>query len=274
MHHAMSPDVQHLLDSIRAPGLAYRDERARSGGPAPGDAPRPAPSSERLIVVTSPIRGAGRTAVAAGLADALATAGLAAVAVDLDPRDELGRRIAGARPPSTRTIAADAAASRAPACVPFGAAPAYLAALSLAPDAVVVDTPAGLSQDIEEVLAAADEVVVVLRPDAASCAAVATADAVLAHARLRAWRRFRARYVVNALDARRGPERAALAALRERLGARLWRRPLQWDPGVARGGPPRGPPSGPASQLAEELALLARDLMGGRAAVDRGGGAG
>jgi MinD-like ATPase involved in chromosome partitioning or flagellar assembly len=261
----MSPDVQHLLESLRAPGFTYR-ETGRLTDAAPEDVSGPR-DGERVIVVVSPLAGTGRTTIAAAVAEALASAGWAIVALDLDQKNELRHHLRneanGASLSATEGGHAEARPS--PACVPFGAPSAYLSAVAAEPDAVVLDTAAGLSRALEDVLAPADEVIVALRADAPSRGAVPAVDALLARARLRGWRRFRARYVVNAFDGRRATHRAELAALRDLLGARLWPRPLQWDGDVGRArlaGRALADVA-PASQLALELGLLARDLMAG-----------
>ena len=242
----MSPDVEHLLRSVHAPGFTYRE----GSGPSPVSA-RPGPGRagvrELTIAFVSPIPGAGRTTLAAAVARALARLGLATLAVDLDPRRELQPALAG---------------GDAPACVAIGDASRCLEALAAAPDAVVLDTPAA---GVEQALAAADEVVVVLRADAASRAAVRGVDAVVARAWLRAPRRFRARYVVNQFDARRAANRGAWAALRADLGARLWPRPLQRDAavGAARAAGRELGEVAPGSQLAADVELLARAVAGG-----------
>ncbi len=255
---AMSPDVEHLLAALRAPGFGYREAGARpaAAGSSP-DIALDAPAGERVIVVASPLGGAGRTTVASGLAHAIAAGGLATLALDLDPADALRRGFDRA------DAAAPGGEASPPACVPHGAPSAYLAAVAAGPEAVVLDTPAGASTALEDGLASADEVVAVLRPDAASRAAIPAFDAILARARLRSGRRFRARYVVNAFDGRRAPDRAELAAIRELLGPRLWPRALQWDPDVARArrGGRVAVEAAPASQLALEVGLLARDVM-------------
>jgi cellulose biosynthesis protein BcsQ len=268
----MASDVEQLLRAVRAPAFTYREPRAR-GWPRPGRdvAARRAPE-ELTIAFVAPIAGAGRTSLAASVAYALARHGWRAVAVDLDPNDQLRRHFErGARASAQRLHAEPAHAWRGedaalPAWVPFGDASSYLDALASDPDAVILDAPAGLSSALDEALALADEVVVVIRPEPASRQAVRATDAFLARMRMRARHRFVARYVVNAFDGRRDTHRAEWAALRRVLGARVSPRPIQWDAALelARASGRDVHELAPASQVAADVESLARDLVGSR----------
>jgi cellulose biosynthesis protein BcsQ len=264
----MSRDVEHLLRFMHAPGFEYREPRGRAAPVrGPGAAPRRHARGEHTIAVVSPVRGCGRTTIAAQLAWALAREGIRALACDLDPALEL-RSHFGER----------AGRGEAPACVAAGADPsAFLDALAVEPDAVVLDTPAGPAAALEQALASADEVLVALRADQVSCDAAPGTEALLARCRARSWRRFRARYVVNQFDARRAGDREAWAALRAMLGGRLWPSPIQWDEAVlaARARHRAVAEVAPASQVAAEVAALARELAGagdaGRTGAGRAG---
>jgi cellulose biosynthesis protein BcsQ len=248
----MSPDVQELLRVVRMPGFRYRELRASARAPARQRAAEP--RRELTVALVSLVPRVGRTTLAANLAAALARRGLATVAVDLDPGDALRLHLARA---------GELPAAGTPGCIAFGApAAAVLDALDAEPAAFVLDTPAGLSRALEQALGSADEVLVVLRADRASLDALPAAEALLARTRLRSWRRLRARYVVNAYDARRHAEREALARFRADLGARLWPVPIQADEAVRAALAARRTveAEAPDSQVVADLAALAAEL--------------
>jgi cellulose biosynthesis protein BcsQ len=263
-------DVEQLLRTLRAPGFAYRQRAAAARSRLPGgEAARRPARREHTIAFVSPVAGAGRTALAASVAYALARRGWRSVAVDLDRKDELRRHFerAAAAPvqrlqPSAGSLGAEPDTG-GPAWVPFGDASSYLDALAAEPDAVIVDAPAGLTSALDEPLALADEVVVVIRPDAASRGAVRATDAFLARTRMRATHRFVARYVVNLYDGRRETHRAEWASLRRTLGARIWPSPVQWDAALAsaREAGRDVHALAPASQVVADVDALAGELM-------------
>jgi cellulose biosynthesis protein BcsQ len=267
----MRRDIEQLLRVVHAPGFTYREASAAAAAPARVESPRREPRAELAVAFASPLGGAGRTTLAANVTYALARSGRRAVGVDLDPGDDLRGHFArgGGRPPPPRF--ALGAAVVAPACAPFGDASAYLDALAANPDALVLVAPAGLTRAVESALASVDEAVMVLRADAASYAAVPAADAFLARLRLGGRRHLESRYVVNAFDARRAEHREWWAALRERLGPRLWPAPVQWDAAVraARVAERGVHEVAPSSQVVADLDALASDLA--RAAARRGG---
>lgn len=201
----------------------------------------------RLLALVSLKGGTGKTTLTAHLATALARRGRRPCAVDLDPQGSLGLHF-GMRPGSRLGLihvgAPRADVGRDPGrgevpCVPFGdctpdelawaeaevaADPGWLARrldalVPAACDCIVVDTPAGRTPWLRAALALADDVLVVLLPDAASYATVPATEALLD-----AWwpaGGAAARYVVNQVDGRRPLCADVVAALRHALGERL-----------------------------------------------------
>jgi cellulose biosynthesis protein BcsQ len=243
----MQPDVRELLRVIGVRGFTYREMRA-GAAPAVLEAARRRARGELTIALHAPVAGAGTTAVCAGVACALSRRGWRAVAFDLDPQGDL---------------AAHLTPGGGAACVPYAEARSAAAdALAARSDAILVDAPARPSREVEQALSRADEVVLVLRADAASRAAVPAADALLARCGVGAWRRARARYLVNGFDGRDPAQRAALAGLRAALGDRLLPFTVQRDDAVreAIAARRRLEDVAPGSQVLRDLDALADAL--------------
>jgi hypothetical protein len=211
----MTRDVQHLLRRLDVARFRYRDFHA-------GKRERPAPHRALTLAVTAVARGAGRTIVAANLAEALAHKRLRVCVFSLDPQS--------ARPPPGRYAA-----------VPFGAAPERRSI-----DVALLDLPL---QSSAAPLADADEVVVVVRPGEG----IDEVEAALLRLRP-GWRRAPARYLVNQFDAVLETHREALRGLRARLGPRLLEPPIHFERG-ADGLFPK------ESQAAADAVAIARILL-------------
>ncbi|HEY2030599.1 MAG TPA: hypothetical protein VGH20_15475 [Myxococcales bacterium] len=211
----MTRDVQHLLRRLDVPRFRYRDFHVSKRE-------RPAPHRALTLAVTAVARGAGRTLIAANLADALGHKRLRVSVFSLDPES--------ARPPPGRYAA-----------VAFGAAPERRSI-----DVALLDLPL---QSSAAPLADADEVVVVVRPGEN----IEVLEAALARLRP-GWRRAPARYLVNQFDAVVAAHREELRSLRGRLGSRLLEPPVHFERG-AEGLFPR------ESQAAADIAAIARTLL-------------
>jgi cellulose synthase operon protein YhjQ len=258
---SMSPDVRQLLDFLRVPEFRYREF---SAWPSRASLrPRGEVRAFTIVALASLVPGVGRTTLAANLASALSRRGRCA-AVDLDPKADLERHFG-----AVATVpGGDASLVRWTAsgigCVPFGADPALaLESLAASCDVALLDTPADpRSEHLQQALAEADEVLVVVRPDARSIGAVRATEELLARVR-RAWRRRRARYLVNHFDARRRLDRDAVAALRSLVGARLVPVFVQQDEAVRAAFASARPLEevAPGSQVVADLAALAREIV-------------
>lgn len=254
----MAPDVVNLLRSLRVPGFRYRDARARPVRRA--TEPR---AGVTILALVSLVRGVGRSTLAANLATTLGRRGLRAAAVDLDPRG-------GLRAHFSERLAAQGAPAEIEWVEPgVGFVPHlddHASAVEAAwdCDAVVLDTAAGQSDAVEQALAEADEVAIVMRPDSASLAAVGPTEDLLGRFRMRSWRRSRARYVVNRFDGRRAADREALSALRRLVGPRLIAPVIQEDAAVSQAVAAGRciADSSPASQVVADLSALAQELFG------------
>ena len=268
----MGPDISRLLRALRAPEFKYRDLQApirRSRTRA--RAPRP----RLLIVAVSSLdRGVGRTTLAANLAAAAGQRRERAAAVDLDPRNEL--RLHFRAQPAIAPQDADELvrwSERSVGYVPFGRDPAaVIEALSDRSGVVFLDTPAEASPALEQALAEADEVLVPVRAESAAAEKVRAIEALLARWRRPAWRRTRARYVVNLFDGRRRADRESLAQVRSLVGARLVAQPVQQDEAlrVALAHGRCVQDEAPGSQVVADLEKIVDDLLPprGRAAKD------
>lgn len=258
----MSPDVRQLLQLIDVPGFRYREFSpwtARSSARRRGE-----PRAFTIVALASLVPGVGRTTLAANLASALSRRARCA-AVDLDPKGDLAAHLGAAASAMPANEAPFVRwTSRGIGCVPFGADPALaLESLAASCDVALLDLPSDARSDhLQQALAEADEVLVVLRPDARSAAAVRATEELLGRVR-RAWRRRRARYLVNQFDGRRRLDRDAVAQLRALLGARLLPVLVQQDEAV-RAAFASGRPLeevAPGSQVVADLAALARELV-------------
>jgi cellulose biosynthesis protein BcsQ len=228
----MAPDIAHLLAFLQAPAFRYRDLHSRVASVSP---PRRTTSRDRLTILAlvSLVKGVGRTTLAALLAGRLARRGVRAVALDLDPLGQLSEHFRGRARLDLPLDEQSVVEWLAPRCgyVPFGHDPASVIALGNC-DVLLLDTPAGASIQIEQVLVEADEVLIVARPDRTSLEALKATEELLSRPLLRSWRSSRARYLVNGFDGRRALDRDALALLRHSLGARLLSRPVQADEAI------------------------------------------
>jgi cellulose biosynthesis protein BcsQ len=141
-----------------------------------------------------------------------------------------------------------------------------LESLAAVCEVAVLDTPADGSSDLmQQALAEADDVIVVVRPDARSLSTVRAMEELLGRVR-RAWRRRRARYLVNRFDGRRQLDRDAVASLRRSLGARLLPTLVQEDEAVrvAFASGRSVEEVAPGSQVVADLQALARELLPAR----------
>ncbi len=242
----MSDDVRQLFDVFGVPGFPYREirleERTRRAGLldlwGPGSLePRPAGGGDgRDVAIVSLQEGAGRTTVAANLSRALSRAGRSCVAVDCDPKNALARHFSASgrgsvAPREVLVLAAgsdDGAGAGSIAPGP-GWLRSRLAASPPGGSAAVLDTPAAESFWLRLALAAADDVIAVLRPgegvtDAARC----TAELVAEHGRAPI-------VVLNQFDAGRAGDRELWFQLRA-----AWRGtaplPVHFDPVVPEAG--------------------------------------
>jgi len=188
----MTRDVQHLLRTLDVPRFRYRDFHGARRE-------RPAPHRALTLAVTAVARGAGRTIIAANLAEALSRKRLRVSVFSLDPES--------ARPPSGRFAA-----------VAFGAPPERRSI-----DVALLDLPLQASA---APLADADEVVVVVRPGEE----IDSLESALMRLRP-AWRRAPARYLLNQFDAVVAEHREVLRSLRARLGPRLLEPPVHFERG-------------------------------------------
>jgi cellulose synthase operon protein YhjQ len=269
----MGPDISRLLRVLRAPEFRYRDFHAAVSRP-PRTRDR-APRPRLLIVAVSSLdRGVGRTTLAANLAAAAGRRGMRAAAVDLDPRDELRLHFRARSAPAAHDLDDLVRwGERSVGYVPFGRDPAaVIEALAARSGVVFLDTPAEASPALEQALAEADQVLVPVRAEAGAGEKVRAIEALLARWRRPAWRRTRARYVVNQFDARRRSDREALAVVRELVGRRLLSPPVQQDEAVrtafAHGRCVQD--EAPGSQVIADLEQIVADLLParGRAAKD------
>jgi cellulose synthase operon protein YhjQ len=269
----MGPDVRHLLRLLRVPAFRYRDWGWAASRRRPIAARRPFTT----IAVVSVLQHVGRTTLCANFAAALGRAGWRAAAFDLDPRATLTTHLS--KRPEVREIGFESHDEPASAglvhwvgqdvgFVPFGQHPAAtMELLASECDVVVLDIPAGDNPTLQQAIAEADEVVVVLRPDAESLQAIRPTEALLSKHRMRSWRRAPARFVVNGLDARRGADRESLMVLRDLLGRRLLEPPIQEDR-AAREALSLARfvyEQAPASQTVRDIAEIAREVIAAEA---------
>jgi cellulose biosynthesis protein BcsQ len=265
----MGPDVSRLLRALRAPGFSYRDfHPAASPPPRTLDGARP-----RLLIVAvaSLDRGVGRTTLAANLAAAARQRVARAAAVDLDPSDQL-RLHFRSQPVQVPSESDEPWGERSVGYVPFGRDPAaVIEALAARSGVVFLDTPAEASSTLEQALAEADEVLVPVRAERAAGEKVRAIEALLARWRRPAWRRTRARYVLNQFDARRTADRESLTAVRALVGGRLVATPVQQDEAV-RAALAHGrclQDEAPGSQVVADLASIVDEILPrGRARKD------
>lgn len=240
----MTSDVRNLLRQLRVPGLGYRDFSVASD-------PTPARGPERraglvTVALVSLLPETGRTVLCANLRAALSRAGARVGAVDLDPRCSL-----------SSSYGAD---GRDPA--------ACIERLASERDVLLMDTG---SPPPGNVLAEADEVLVVARADARSVSAVAPMEELLVRTRMCSWWKPRARWLVNAFDGRRQADRDALAALRRALGARVLATVVQEDRALRSAFAARRlvHEVAPESQVVRDLDALARELHVGTRIAER-----
>jgi cellulose synthase operon protein YhjQ len=260
----MGPDVRHLLQFLRVPSFRYRDWSWFTSPRQPADVQERAFTS---VAVVSLLPRVGRTTLCANLAAALARRGFRAVAVDLDPKTTLGSSLS--KRTEIREIGFDANDPDAGLVhwvgqdvgfVPFGPQLAsFVQTLPAECDVAFLDVGAGSGPTLQQALFAADEVLVVLRPDAENVDALRPTEALLEQHRVRA----SARYVINGFDARRAADRDTVSRLRELLGARLLDPPVQEDR-AAREALGLGrflDEQAPASQTAHDVVEISRQVI-------------
>ena len=269
----MGPDVRHLLRLLRVPEFRYRDWSWSAWPKRPLVSSRPFTT----VALVSLLHHVGRTTLCANLAAALGRAGWRTAAFDLDPSGTLGACLA--KRPEIREIGFEADDEPASAglvhwidqdvgFVPFGQHAGFsIELLGAECDVAGLDVPAGHGPALQQAFSEADEVVVVLRPDAESVQAVRSTEALLGRLRMHSWHRPNGRYVVNGFDARRASDRGSLAALRDLVGPRLLDPPIQEDRAV-RDALALGRfvnEQAPGSQVVQDIAELARQLIAAEA---------
>lgn len=227
----MASDVRRLLRTLHLQAFNYRDFTAarRSPGRRPG---RDGPLS---IALVSLVPSVGRTTICANLRESFLRRGISAAAIDLG---ESGRLTAG-----------------------YGSEGRDTGALwdALASFRVVLldtETPA------DEVVAEADEVLVVVRAATAVRSPLDGAEALLARTRP-GWTRPRGRFLINAYDARRERDRGVAEALRKRFGTRVMQTFVHEDAAVrdATSTSQLVADVAPASQVVHDLAAISRELI-------------
>lgn len=213
-----------------------------------------------VVAVVSPTGGAGRSTITAGAIQALALLGQRAIALDLDPSNALAlsfgsktdRRIgiahAGFGRRDSMGLLLEQEAEGA-ACIPFGECTTVeLDALeeaarkdagwlrelmsSVIPqerDLVIIDTPIQRNPWLKQALDVADEILVVLRPDATALAGLARFDRMLAES-LSA--EVGVHYLINHYDGRDPLAHDVVAALRLSREERLLPFAIHRDPAV------------------------------------------
>lgn len=205
----------------------------------------------KIITIVSAKGGVGKSTVCANLSVALHQAGLAALALDLDPQNALRFHI-GSNPNATEGVARASLNGQdwrhvwAPGpsgvyLLPYGAVseperesfeqqlkndPQWLrrnlASLGLPPDAVIIiDTPPGPSTYLRQALSVAHLAVVVTLPDAASYATVSQMEELIRNYCSGRPDFHGHYYVLNQVDQTRELSRDVTQILRNALGARL-----------------------------------------------------
>lgn len=208
----------------------------------------------QTIAIISVAGGAGRTTLTATLAALLCARGRPVLALDLDPRNQLGMQLGlpldeadGLAPQLLAQGVWRQAAfqnSDGVRILPFGRVSAQqlplldaivlqspdwlrqqLAQLALPADAVVlIDTPRLPSQYAQQAIAAADLSLDVLLPDAAALGAARHAELATGNGRVY--------HLLNQLESARPLQRDVMQLLRSALGERIAPYPLHRDPSL------------------------------------------
>jgi hypothetical protein len=255
-----APDVEHLLSVIDAPALRYREVRAReravtaAGGRViplsrAGRGRRVGPSTPWTVAVTSPVRGAGCTTVAANLACTLEHGGWRVVAADMGAGQDLWRRGVSA---ATRPLHVFAEVPRS------------------GWDGAVADVWFDGSTGARDALLDSDEVLVVVPAGEASFEALSRLESALSAMGAPA-----RRFLVNGYDGRRRAHRDAVATLRGVLGGRVYAFAIQSDEAVRAAVAARRPvrEEEPSSQVVADFEALAGAVAAAAEGAHRGGGA-
>jgi cellulose synthase operon protein YhjQ len=240
--HAMPSSLRSLLSEValerEAQARARNEEASHHTSINAVQTRTPA----QVIAIVSPKGGVGKTTICAALAGVLNRKGRV-IAIDLDPQNALQYHLgvgthaaspaeAGLAGRNWRSLLQDGAAG---ACVlPYGTIPeeerralehrlrqdshwlaGQLARMNLhAEDVVILDTPGGRTPYLEQALAVADQVAVVLTPDAGSFMA-------LEHIAPLFEQRSDCGFIVNQFDGSRTFCQDMLEVLKRRLGSKL-----------------------------------------------------
>jgi cellulose synthase operon protein YhjQ len=199
-------------------------------------------TAAHVIAIVSPKGGVGKTTIAAALAATLKPAGQT-IAIDLDPQNSLQYHLGMSPDTAVKAEASQAEASwdkllregeHGIRALPYGVIAEAgaralekhiaqdkqwlarnLASMNLkADDVVIIDTPAGQTSYLQQVLDVADQVVVVVMPDAGSFIALNHIDQMLEG-------RSDCSYIVNQFDASRTFCQDMREVLTRRFGTKL-----------------------------------------------------
>jgi cellulose synthase operon protein YhjQ len=283
----MASDVRNLLQAIGTPDFEYREVAAIERWQAAAQrwpllssvnrtllerflaepaASRPQPDCKlphaHCVALVGIHGGAGKTTLAANLAQALSQNGRSALAVDLDPQGALPLHFGIESDEPTgllqsalthQSLAEWLARFRSgPAVLPFGKLTAALQTsleTTLARDPawlirrlqalipedrefVLLDLPAATHPLFRSAIAAADTVLVVLSAEPSAYATLPQLESLLDECVPAGGRRL-ARYVLNRFDARRAFDRDLFASLRGMMGARAVPFAIHADPAVS-----------------------------------------
>ena len=220
-----------------------------------------------IIAVISPKGGVGKTAMTVNVSVAMAASGNSVVVVDLDPQNAVGLclglppgDVSGCMRQSVLKQAWQDVLHRSASgldYLPYGVINEHdrvdlewqlenqpdwlkqqLQQLSLAKfqeqaGLIFIDTPSGSTVYMQQVLACADIVLVVVQADAGSYAAIPQMESVLAYYAVSCAHSVNSYYVVNQMDGSKMLNRDILDALRQQLGERFLPLTVHYDQAVS-----------------------------------------